>query len=96
MFARQSTLQGKPDQPPTGEDRASGTGLPSIAFLATYVPRQCGIATFTRDLAEGLRAYGRTDSRLRVIALERPGELGAQRNSAERRMAAATLDGVTI
>jgi len=108
MFARQSTLQGKPDQPPTGEDRASGTGLPSIAFLATYVPRQCGIATFTRDLAEGLRAYGRTDSRLRVIALERPGERLAyppivrhrlpESNRAAYRRLAATLeaDGVEI
>lgn len=28
----------------------------SIAFLATYVPRQCGIATFTRDLRDGILA----------------------------------------
>lgn len=61
-------------KPPTGDDRASGTGLPSIAFLATYVPRLCGIATFTRDLVEGLGAYGRTDGPLRVIAVERRGE----------------------
>ncbi len=108
MFARQSTLQGKPDQPPTGEDRASGTGPPSIAFLATYVPRQCGIATFTRDLVEGLRACGRTDGLLRVIALERRGERLAyppivrhrlpESNRAEYRRLAATLeaDGVEI
>jgi glycosyltransferase involved in cell wall biosynthesis len=108
MFARQSTLQGKPDQPPTGDDRASGTGLPSIAFLATYVPRQCGIATFTRDLVEGLRANGRTDGRLRVIALERRGERLAyqpivrhrlpESNRAAYRRLAATLeaDGVEI
>ena len=61
-------------RPPIGDDLAFGTRLPSIAFLATYVPRQCGIATFTRDLVEGLRAHGRTDGRLRVVALERRGE----------------------
>jgi glycosyltransferase involved in cell wall biosynthesis len=27
-----------------------------IGFLGTYPPRRCGIATFTRDLAEGMRA----------------------------------------
>lgn len=25
-----------------------------VAFVGTYPPRQCGIATFTRDLREGL------------------------------------------
>jgi glycosyltransferase involved in cell wall biosynthesis len=34
----------------------------------------CGIATFTRDLVEGLRAHGPTDGRLRVVALEHRGE----------------------
>src|SRR3990167_1112315 len=108
MFARQSALQERPDQPPTGDVRASGTGLPSIAFLATYVPRQCGIATFTRDLVEGLRANGHTDGRLRVIALERRGERLAyqpivchslpESNRPAYRRLAATLeaDGVEI
>ncbi len=61
-------------QPLIGDDQASGTRLPSIAFLATYVPRQCGIATFTRDLVEGLRANGRSDDGLRVVAVERRGD----------------------
>jgi glycosyltransferase involved in cell wall biosynthesis len=64
---------------PTDDGRARGTELPAIAFVGTYVPRQCGIATFTRDLVEGLRAsektFGPVDDRIQVVALGRPGEL---------------------
>jgi glycosyltransferase involved in cell wall biosynthesis len=95
-------------RPPIGDDPASGTRLPSIAFLATYVPRQCGIATFTRDLVEGLRADGRTDDGIRVVALERRGDRLAyppvvrhrlsEGDRAEYRRLAATLeaDGVEV
>lgn len=31
---------------------------PSVLFLGSYPPRQCGIATFTRDLAHAMHAVG--------------------------------------
>src|SRR6266487_5304591 len=35
----------------------SGTGLPSrIAVIGNYLPRQCGIATFTTDLCDAISA----------------------------------------
>ena len=95
-------------RPPSGDESAPGTQLPSIAFLATYVPRQCGIATFTRDLVEGLQADRRTYDGLQVVAMERPGEQHAyppvvrhrlkEDDRAEYRRLAARLeaDGVDV
>ncbi len=99
-------------RPPTGDSRAPEPGLPSIAFVGTYVPRQCGIATFTRDLVEGLRAsektFGPVDDRLQVVALGRRGErlayppvvrhrLPASDRAAYRRLAASLeADGVQV
>jgi glycosyltransferase involved in cell wall biosynthesis len=37
-----------------------------IAFVGTYVPRRCGIATFTRDLAAGMKS---ASDRVRVMAI---------------------------
>jgi hypothetical protein len=31
-------------------------GIDSVAVIGNYLPRQCGIATFTTDLVEGLSA----------------------------------------
>ena len=48
---------------------------PSVLFVGSYPPRRCGIATFTRDLAEGLAAVsGRP---FRVIAMHNPADAPA-------------------
>src|SRR5437016_1471476 len=44
---------------------ASGPEL-HIAFVGTYPPRRCGIATFTRDLAVGMNA---ASARIRPLAI---------------------------
>jgi glycosyltransferase involved in cell wall biosynthesis len=40
-----------------------------VAIVSTYVPRQCGIATFAHDLVESLVASGRVQSQ--VVAVDR-------------------------
>jgi glycosyltransferase involved in cell wall biosynthesis len=49
-------------------------GVPRTAFVSTYVPRHCGIATFTRDLVSGLQQVAAGSPALSVVALERVGE----------------------
>lgn len=46
---------------------------PSVAFLASYPPRRCGIASFTQELLRAVATYeGRSPG---VIALDEPGLL---------------------
>jgi len=49
---------------------ASAVRLPRSVVLSTYVPRHCGIATFARDLVEGLRVSAGPDAPIRVAALD--------------------------
>ena len=51
--------------PLTGGDRRL-----RIACIATYVPRQCGIATFTHDLAEAVSRLTGRDRPVSVVAVK--------------------------
>ena len=35
---------------------SSASAIDRIAFIGNYLPRQCGIATFTTDLCEAIAA----------------------------------------
>jgi glycosyltransferase involved in cell wall biosynthesis len=43
------------------------------AFIGTYLPRECGIATFTSDLCENTAALAEEDSSVVAVALTEPG-----------------------
>ena len=43
-----------------------------IAFVGSYVPRRCGIATFTRDLAAGMKSANDC-VRVMAVAVTDPG-----------------------
>lgn len=40
-----------------------------VTFVSSFVPRKCGIATYTRDLARGLKLQG---NKIAVIAMDNP------------------------
>lgn len=48
-------------------------GSPSlrVLFMSTYVPRECGIATYAEDVLHAIESYGASGQ---VLAMERPGE----------------------
>ncbi len=54
-----ATSRSEAEQRGVGGGRTMGRGL-SIAFVATSPPRQCGIATFSKDLEQALMAADRT------------------------------------
>ncbi|MGC8633140.1 MAG: glycosyltransferase [Candidatus Limnocylindrales bacterium] len=59
----------------SNQDRSTETlVVPRTAFVSTYVPRHCGIATFTRALVTGLQQVADGSPGLSVVALERAGE----------------------
>ena len=59
----------KSEARPPPNDRAMTT---SVAFVSTYVPRQCGIATFTHNLFEAIRSVVPTNGHV-VVAINGPG-----------------------
>ena len=44
-------------------------GKSSVAFVSDYIPRQCGIATFTHDLCEAVAKAGGEDCEVFVVAM---------------------------
>jgi glycosyltransferase involved in cell wall biosynthesis len=55
-----------------GPESIAAHGLePRVAWLASYPPRECGIATFTRDLTQAVAQQ--TARAPRVVAIEEPG-----------------------
>ena len=45
---------------------------PKICFLSNYTPKECGIATFTKDLVTSMNRRFNPKLRSRVIALNDP------------------------
>ncbi len=68
--ARGSSLQDAHQSEPNMRTGDSSTGR--IALIGNYLPRQCGIATFTTHLSEAIVAQAGTDSCFAVPVNDRP------------------------
>jgi hypothetical protein len=44
--------------------------LPTIVFLTSYPPRECGIATFSQDLVQALNRQFKHSFVLKIAAIE--------------------------
>lgn len=72
-------MNGVPISGATGERRErGGTHKPlsnvSVAFVGTYGPRRCGIASFTGDLSQAVAAAGRNVSPMILAVTDPPGQ----------------------
>lgn len=51
----------------------AGVELPEVLFIASYPPRECGIATYTQDLTEAIVEKFSLSFSLKICALEQTG-----------------------
>ncbi len=50
---------------------------PRVLFMGSYPPRECGIATFTKDVVDSFDAAYRTKSEIIAIEMSRAAKLAS-------------------